>query len=861
MVAFVPKINPTNSPEYLGMSRSPSAWEARMATDDSAGTGLKGLGNLIGEGSKGFVDKTTLDIRDQIEQQVTPVRDAAGAGLTTQDYDNMTGHPPSAITRDDEGNPLALPNAVPGQLQSGLDSLGKLRAAAEGNVRPGSSSHYYTQINALTKTLKSQYPGFSDIIDNEMQKFTGVNPANALRQASMRDIAFLQEKSAAADNKLQAEYDKRASELQVLHPDGLTVDQFKADPQKYMLEADKYKGQVEAVKNQKAQLDLDLTQGKVNTDKAARAYTAAGNLYVQTTVSGTLNQLQKRGQALISQGADANPTEFKNFVAQAQSLQAEMESHLDNLARTSQKADGSDSYGVMINDPAKLAAAKEEILQPIKSIIAAAGAKDLNAMNLAGKITAMQGEQDFQRLTAKFPGIRAYKAIERGLGPQVSQTIMQLSNGEGILEPLTQAVKNAAVLNVVDAGQNGTAPPSISDQVDGVVGSHPRNVGGAVRRTVQDNIALIGAEDPKVAKAAIQAIYGDTQFFGKVDRNQQIKAYHMLADPEVTKKVVALNDPQALDTYVHALTRYGVSTYKQGVGNLQQAHDYKGYTVQFNPDQLSFTATSNQPDKYQRAGYGDPAKPYVEQVNQLGAALAPALKAKYGKDAPQAFLQILKGAGYNENAPQHGTWLQGFGEAVVKTLGTEESGAINPEQANKVIDSVKDDVSRGVQQLKDTQGKQSGLSLDDTKGLAANAPVSERWKYAYDSFTAKGWTPEQSAGIIGSLAGETGTLNPDQKHDGGIGLGIAGWNKERLTGLKAFAKERGADFKDVDTQLAFVDHELRTTEKAAGDRIRQASTPEEAAAIFTHLYERPGIPNTRARMGNAVGFYSKFAKG
>ena len=40
-------------------------------------------------------------------------------------------------------------------------------------------------------------------------------------------------------------------------------------------------------------------------------------------------------------------------------------------------------------------------------------------------------------------------------------------------------------------------------------------------------------------------------------------------------------------------------------------------------------------------------------------------------------------------------------------------------------------------------------------------------------------------------------------------------------------------------QLAFVNWELNNTEKAAGDRLRRATTARESAGVVSRYYERP----------------------
>ena len=136
-----------------------------------------------------------------------------------------------------------------------------------------------------------------------------------------------------------------------------------------------------------------------------------------------------------------------------------------------------------------------------------------------------------------------------------------------------------------------------------------------------------------------------------------------------------------------------------------------------------------------------------------------------------------------------------------------------------------------------------------------------RWRAAYQYFVSKGWSPAQSAGIVGGLQGETNGLNPVQTHDNGRGLGIAGWNGDRLTGLIQFAGAQDKSPTDLQTQLDYVDHELRTSESGAGNLISASTTPQQAGHA-TLAYFRPSnwnLPGAHPeRAQNASNFYNTF---
>lgn len=127
-----------------------------------------------------------------------------------------------------------------------------------------------------------------------------------------------------------------------------------------------------------------------------------------------------------------------------------------------------------------------------------------------------------------------------------------------------------------------------------------------------------------------------------------------------------------------------------------------------------------------------------------------------------------------------------------------------------------------------------------TRPLPQN--VSGRSSAAIAFFQSQGWSKEQAAGIVGNLIAEsrlnTQARNRGDGTDGSDSIGLGQWNGNRARALRDFAASRGADWHDFETQLAFVNHELKTTEAAAGNALKSAKNVDEATAAFIG-YERP----------------------
>lgn len=138
---------------------------------------------------------------------------------------------------------------------------------------------------------------------------------------------------------------------------------------------------------------------------------------------------------------------------------------------------------------------------------------------------------------------------------------------------------------------------------------------------------------------------------------------------------------------------------------------------------------------------------------------------------------------------------------------------------------------------------------------AASGP---RASQAVSFFMGKGLTQEQAAGIVGNLLWES-RLNPSIHGDKSIpghSVGIAQWNRERLAALKAFSPTGWQNF---DTQLAFLWHELNTSESDVLGALKNAKTVDDAVAAFIG-FERPmGWSAANPRGGHAYGHRAALA--
>ena len=125
-----------------------------------------------------------------------------------------------------------------------------------------------------------------------------------------------------------------------------------------------------------------------------------------------------------------------------------------------------------------------------------------------------------------------------------------------------------------------------------------------------------------------------------------------------------------------------------------------------------------------------------------------------------------------------------------------------------------------------------------TTPVTGGGTRAERVDQAISFFQNQGWSRAQSIGIVANLDAESAMDHNNYQDSGGPGYGLAQWENPRQRDFAAWAGKdiHGSSFEE---QLRFVQYELTHSESAAGNALRGADTPGEAASIVTRLYERP----------------------
>ena len=151
-------------------------------------------------------------------------------------------------------------------------------------------------------------------------------------------------------------------------------------------------------------------------------------------------------------------------------------------------------------------------------------------------------------------------------------------------------------------------------------------------------------------------------------------------------------------------------------------------------------------------------------------------------------------------------------------------------------------------------GAPGGTPSGDAGDFSGNTKANKAFNY----FKSQGYTDFQSAAIVGNLLQENRAMDPALTNSIGM-KGIAQWDKNRWSNLEKFAKKKGLSPTDFETQLQFIQEELRTGDGGLSAKtFKSTKNLEQATVLFRKQYERPGEAeaNDEARIKYARSVFS-----
>lgn len=126
-------------------------------------------------------------------------------------------------------------------------------------------------------------------------------------------------------------------------------------------------------------------------------------------------------------------------------------------------------------------------------------------------------------------------------------------------------------------------------------------------------------------------------------------------------------------------------------------------------------------------------------------------------------------------------------------------------------------------------------------------------KAVYDFFLSKGYTPAGASGVAANIKTES-SYSTKAVGDGGKARSLAQWHPDRYQDLT----NKGFNLMDFNDSLAAIDYELKNNYPKTYAKIKNATSPEQAAQIMDKEYERSAGTTTGKRMRDAIQIFKTY---
>lgn len=199
MAVFNPGVPEVQDPNYLGLSKPISQIEG----DKSGSYALKTFDDVLGEGIKGADTSLKRGIENNLQTDIDKERqsytDALNVGNAV-----IRGQQVAQAPQGSNESILQPPTQnMPPQLKQLPTTLGTLDSAkANGKL---TDTDYIARIDMIAKDYRARYPGQRDYVDAQVQKITGMDPANAYIKSILSDINSFVTKDQEEKNKIRTQ--------------------------------------------------------------------------------------------------------------------------------------------------------------------------------------------------------------------------------------------------------------------------------------------------------------------------------------------------------------------------------------------------------------------------------------------------------------------------------------------------------------------------------------------------------------------------------------------------------------------------------------------------------------------------------
>jgi hypothetical protein len=144
-------------------------------------------------------------------------------------------------------------------------------------------------------------------------------------------------------------------------------------------------------------------------------------------------------------------------------------------------------------------------------------------------------------------------------------------------------------------------------------------------------------------------------------------------------------------------------------------------------------------------------------------------------------------------------------------------------------------------------------------GLRGNSNAEK----TFNAFMDEGYSDTVASAVVGTLAVQSNIgLDPSKEVSAGDNFGIGRWRGERLKEYFEYASINNSDPNAVDTQIAYVTHELKTKPELNSGALSNSKSIDEAVEVFTKEYLKIADTeeNKKARQSFSYDAFERFGQ-
>lgn len=665
-------VNKTNDPSYLNSSQGTDraslqplaqvpdlnlkVYQPDHKANLSAGTAIKGLGDIFEAGVKLTDQVITKKASDTLSKGIDEIRDRFGVA---QAADLSTGIAKAVGSQGAEG--VSLADGSTNQ-PIALNRLGnKVEGLTEAYRQGGlSNSAYYAKLEAFVRETKAQFGGaYNDQIDSIVSSKVGTTPANALRASLQADVAAVQDKvQKAADKWTTYEH----TNTQYIHTVWPNYEQLKAEGRApNRLQVESAVGRLQAADYATDSKMKSLALGKAGDASVADA---AYDLAIQkaseisrNVVIGTTNTMgiktaadMQKYIAEVNSGARPRPTpdEQAQLTGMFSILKQNASAEFDKFANTPLAANTTETLASKLRDPQKLQQAKTVALGDISTI------EDglLNEKHGLVAHTVMWNKandaQADKKLSINMPNADVAGALRRKIGDQTLANMVVDAN-LGVGADLMYSLRQAGWHSIDQKKPAFEILGSLSkDDPSGV----------ASKKHIEDSKKFVIEQDKLADRTlgdkAFVSLYGpgNTVLVESFKSKTQVAVFSDLFSPSMAK-AVSKRSKEDQTMFIQAAENGFTSVYAtQAMGANQSAANYKingNLTLKFDPESGNFRYEGKGP-----AGILNSANASLRPMNSAINSMKEVFKLS-GKNTLSEVYRLLPIVGIEPSSPIYKT--------------------------------------------------------------------------------------------------------------------------------------------------------------------------------------------------------------